>query len=169
MRNGVKAFLEHKYIQQLILGMTLFLCAVIFTELSIDEEPPDETGIAEDLESTALQFIFYLVNMFLLSFFMIEIILKLFAFGWLFLMSFINVFDSVVVFISFIFLVINVQVKFVGLLRILRLIKVITEMKRQSDEIKAKKEAIKNQKKQSSNMASHVERIIDFFDRQSAN
>jgi hypothetical protein len=61
---------------------------------------------------------------------MIEIILKLFAFGHLFLMSFINVFDSIVVFISFMFLVIDVQVKFVGLLRILRLIKVITEMKR---------------------------------------
>ena len=55
--------------------------------------------------------------------------------------------------------------KFVGLLRILRLIKVITEMKRVADAKKAKQEAIKKQKKQSSSMASHVERVIDFLER----
>lgn len=35
MRTSVKIFLENRYISQLILGMTLFLCAVIFSELSI--------------------------------------------------------------------------------------------------------------------------------------
>lgn len=169
------------------MGMTLFLCAVIFTELSIDDDQTskdnsdsggvavdaigldyDPTGIAVDNmldQWTTIQVVFWVLNYILLTFFMIEIILKLFAFGWTFLMSFINVFDSIVVFISFMFLVINIQAKFVGLLRILRLIKVITEMKKQSDEAKARKEAIKAQKKQSTSMASHVERIIDFLDR----
>jgi len=54
---------------------------------------------------------------------------------------------------------------FVGLLRILRLIKVMTEMKRVADAKKAKSEAIKLQKKQGSSMASHVERVIDFLER----
>jgi hypothetical protein len=167
LRTSVKQFLETKYISNLILGMTLFLCVVIFTELSM---PNESFLFNEELQmKTELGIVFYVVNYILLTFFMVEIVLKLFSYGTLFLMGFINVFDSIVVFISFIFHIIDVQVKFVGLLRILRLIKVITEMKRQSDEIKAKKEAIKNQKKQSSNMASHVERIIDFLERQAVN
>jgi len=38
MRSSVKQFLENKYISQLILGMTLFLCVVIFTELAMPDE-----------------------------------------------------------------------------------------------------------------------------------
>ena len=59
--------------------------------------------------------------------------------------------------------------KFVGLLRILRLIKVMTEMKRVADAKKAKSEAIKLQKKQGSSMASHVERVLDFLERCTTN
>jgi hypothetical protein len=128
MRTSVKHFLENRFIQQLILGMTLFLCVVIFTELSL----PDESYITdpETDEYTELGVVYYIINYILLTFFMIEIILKLFSYGHVFLMGFINVFDSIVVFISFVFHIIDIKVKFVGLLRILRLIKVITEMKR---------------------------------------
>ena len=117
------------------------------------------------LEYTSIGEIYYIINYFLLTFFVVEIILKLFSYGHLFLMEFINVFDSCVVLISFVFHILDVKVKFVGLLRILRLIKVITEMKRVADAKKAKQEAIKKQKKQSSQMASYVERIIDFLER----
>jgi hypothetical protein len=44
----------------------------------------------------------------------------------------------------------DIKVSFVGLLRIMRLIKVITEMKKTADKKRAKKELIKKQKKQSS-------------------
>lgn len=64
--------------------------------------------------------------------------LKLFGYAHIFLMEIINVFDSIVVIISFVFQVIGADMKFVGLLRILRLIKVITEMKRVADAKKAK-------------------------------
>lgn len=80
---------------------------------------------------------------------MIEIFLKLFADTVGFLSEVINVFDSIVVFISFGFQIANVDVSFVGLLRILRLIKVITEMKKQADNKRSKKEFIKQQKSQS--------------------
>lgn len=167
MRASIKQFLENKYISQLILGMTLFLCVVIFTELAM----PDESYMTNPItqEYTQLGMIYYVINYILLTFFMLEIILKLFSYGHVFLMGFINVFDSIVVMISFVFHILDVKVKFVGLLRILRLIKVITEMKKQSDEKKAKKEAIKKQKKSSSSMASYVERIIDFLERQAEN
>ena len=44
MRHSVKLFLENRYISQLILGMTLFLCVVIFSELSIKDYLVDENG-----------------------------------------------------------------------------------------------------------------------------
>jgi len=142
MRQSVKQFIENKYVAQLILSLTIFLCVVIFSELSIPDLLNDE-----QLELTRLGWIYYYINYFLLTFFVIEIILKLFALGHLFLMEFINVFDSIVVIISFGFLVLNLKVKFMALLRILRLIKVMTEMKKVADANKAKQEAIKKQKK----------------------
>jgi len=120
-------------VAQLILSLTIFLCVVIFSELSIPDLLNDE-----NLELTQLGWIYYYINYILLTFFVVEIILKLFALGHLFLMEFINVFDSIVVIISFGFLVLNLKVKFMALLRILRLIKVMTEMKKVADSNKAK-------------------------------
>jgi hypothetical protein len=133
MRNNVKLFLENKYISQLILGMTLFLCVVIFSELSIKDFLVDDDG-----NNTNLGWVYYWINYFLLTFFVVEIFLKLFSYGYIFLVEFINVFDSTVVLISYVFLVLNLKVKFISLLRILRLIKVMTEMKRVADAKKAK-------------------------------
>ena len=106
MRTGVRHFLETKYISNLILGMTLFLCVVIFTELSM----PDESYLFDEelQQKTQLGIIFYVINYILLTFFIMEIALKLFSYGTIFLMGFINVFDSIVVFISFIFHIIDV-------------------------------------------------------------
>jgi hypothetical protein len=115
--------------------MTLFLCGVIFTELSI---PENYLSDPITYEYTEVGYVFFLINYVLLTFFIIEICLKLFVYGHLFLMEFINVFDSIVVIISFIFYVMNLKVNFVGILRVMRLIKVITEMKRVADIKKAK-------------------------------
>ena len=134
MRQSVRQFLENRYISQLILGMTLFLCVVIFSELSI----ADYLEGAESGERTEIGWIYYWVNYFLLTFFVVEIVLKQFSYGFKFLTEFINVFDAIVVLISYVFLVLDLKVKFISLLRILRLIKVITEMKRVADTQKAK-------------------------------
>lgn len=66
-----------------------------------------------------------------------EIVIKLFAYGHLFLMEYINLFDSTIVIVSFIMQVLNLKAKVLGILRVLRLIKVIIEMKKVAD---AKKE-----------------------------
>jgi uncharacterized protein YacL len=133
IRQSVRKFLENKYIEKLILAMTIFLCVVIFSELSISD-----WLVKEDESKTEVGWIYYYINYFLLTFFILEIMLKLFGYAHLFLMELINVFDSVVVIISFVFQVIGADMKFVGLLRILRLINVITEMKRVADAKKAK-------------------------------
>ena len=79
--------------------MTIFLCVVIFSETAMDPSKMiDSNGDRNNLGQ-----IFFYINYFLLTFFVIEIFLKVFADGFLFMMEFINVFDSCVVFISFAF------------------------------------------------------------------
>ena len=78
---------------------------------------------------------------------MIEINLRFFAEGLEFLYSFINVFDSSVVFISFAMNILSVAAKVLGILRVLRLVKVIIEMKKKSDAKRARKEKIKEEKR----------------------
>lgn len=94
MRN----FLENYYISKLILIMTLILCFVIFSELALGEYLDNPDGRGKPVKN-----VFYVINYFLLSFFVIEIALKLFGYASLFLSEFINVFDSIVVIISFVF------------------------------------------------------------------
>jgi hypothetical protein len=118
--------------------MTIFLCIVIFSELSI----------AEQIEQIpTLEHFYFILNMALMVFFIIEITLKLFAQGHIFLSDFINVFDSVVVIISFAMLILRTKMKIVGLLRVLRLIKVVAGMKKVIDEKRARQAEIKAQKK----------------------
>ena len=140
LRTTVQNFIKHPIIDTLILGMTLFLCVVIFSEMAMPTnfDTDEATG-----ERNLVGDIYYIINYFLLSFFVVEIALKIFADGLPWLLVFINVFDSIVVLVSFVFQVINIKVSFVGLLRILRLIKVITEMKKTADKNRAKKEHIK--------------------------
>lgn len=125
--------------------MTLFLCAVIFTELSFSANINKEDG-----SYTTLGLSFWYINYFLLSFFIAEITLKLFAQGLEFLSEFINVFDSIVVLISFVFHVMGSEIKAVGVLRMARLIKVLVELRRVSLAKQALMEEIKQKKKQGS-------------------
>ena len=74
LRDSVRSFLELPFIAGLILCMTLFLCVVIFLELSF----PDQL-VEEDGSRSLIGQIFWVVNYFLLSFFMLEIGMKLFA------------------------------------------------------------------------------------------
>ena len=107
--------------------MTIFLCVVIFSELAL------ETYMNELMKE-----FFNNMNFFLLTFFVIEIVTKTFAYGFAFLTDFINLFDSTIVIVSYVFLIMDLQVKILGLLRVLRLIKVIVGMKKVVDEKRAR-------------------------------
>lgn len=128
IRKTVVDFLENKFVSRFILAMVILLCVVIFSELSL---------AAQIDSSPELGNFYYVVNYALLAFFVLEIIVKFFAYGFNFLMEFINFFDSTIVIISFIMQVLNLKAKILGILRVLRLIKVIIEMKKVAD---AKKE-----------------------------
>ena len=80
------------------------------------------------------------MNYVLLCFFITEIALKLFGYGQVFLNDIINVFDSIIVIVSFTFQVLRPSYRFISILRILRLIKIMMEMKRVADAKKARQE-----------------------------
>jgi len=63
----------------------------------------------------------------------VEIALKTFAYGFPFFKEMINLFDSTVVILSYIMLILDLRAKIIGILRVLRLIKVIIEMKKVAD------------------------------------
>jgi hypothetical protein len=90
-----------------------------------------------------LEEFFIVLNYFLLTFFVTEIMLKFFSYGPIFFADFINCFDSTIVIVSYVMLIINLKIKIVGLLRVLRLIKVIVGMKKVFDEKRERQNEIK--------------------------
>jgi hypothetical protein len=144
----------------MILAITIFLCVCIFSELALD-------NLVQEYESLAN--FYYGLNFFLLTFFITEIVLKTFAYGMTFYYDLINCFDSSIVIVSYVMLILDLKMKVLGLLRVLRLIKVIVGMKKVVDEKRARHNEIKEQKKQSSTMSSYVERVIDFLEKHTVN
>ena len=137
-RSKVRQFVENRIVDTTILVMTVILCVVIFAELALQ----DQIAVLPTLGK-----IFDTVNLILLQFFICEIGLKVFGQWMDFLTDFINVFDSVIVIASYVLLILDLRIPIMGLLRVMRLIKVISGMKRVVDDRRAREEAIKQQKK----------------------
>ena len=70
LRTNVLNFVQNKYVDNVVLGMTILLCVVIFTELAIEEQIN---------ANPVTVFFFYYLIFFMLTFFIVEIVLKLFA------------------------------------------------------------------------------------------
>jgi hypothetical protein len=98
LRKKMAFFLEMKIISQAILGMTIFLCVVIFSELALSDTIAELEG---------LRLFYYYLNFFLLTFFVLEIVLKSFAYGLEFYYDFINCFDSTIVIVSYVMLILD--------------------------------------------------------------
>lgn len=109
------------------------------------------------------------MNFILLTFFCTEIVLKLFAYGFKFVAEFINTFDSIIVIVSYVFLILDLRLPILGLLRTLRLLKVIATMKKIQDAKRERKEQIKKQKKESESVPCYIERVLEFMEKQSKN
>jgi len=98
IRRKIAEFLEHPYISKMILGMTIFLCVVIFSELAM----------GNTISNNIVLSLFYrYLNFFLLTFFVLEIILKFCAYGTTFFSEFINLFDSIIVIVSYVMLILD--------------------------------------------------------------
>lgn len=160
LRSKVQKFVERPSIENLTLGMTILLCIVIFAELAMDQQIDDNPILKE---------VFRQINFYMLTFFCTEIVLKLFAYGFDFLKEFINLFDSIIVIISYVFLLLNLRLPILGLLRTLRLLKVIASMKKIQDIKRERQEQIKKQKKESESVSCNIENVLDLLERQSKN
>lgn len=156
MRKSTADFIENQRVVNFILGMVIVLCVVIFSELALAQQVAQYVQIA---------YLYYIINYILLTFFVTEIIVRVFAHGHLFILEFINIFDSTIVIVSYVMLILDLKAKWLGILRVLRLIKVIINIKRVADEKRMQQEFIKEQKRQGSQMASYVERVLDFLER----
>ena len=89
--------------------MVIILCIVIFTELSIGD-------ILLQPNLFILKQLFKYVNLALLVFFCVEIFLRIFSEGAEFFKEFVNVFDSIIVFVSLGFNISGIEAKFIGIL-----------------------------------------------------
>ncbi|CAI2378850.1 unnamed protein product [Moneuplotes crassus] len=163
VRRKGREFLDNSKVSSFIYVMVILLCIVILLELSFTNDID---------KSEVLKEIFRWINFALLQFFMIEIAMRLFSEGCDFLMEFINLFDMCIVIVSYILNILRIDARIVGILRILRLVKVIIEMKRAADEQKDRQEMIRDQKKQQVSNYSpvpHVERITDYLEKLTKN
>jgi hypothetical protein len=141
LRKFTQDLIENQKVSNLILYMTIILMVVIFTELAIQNYIGPKYSFG--------WYIFYVINYFLLLFFIVEIVVKVFAYGHFYFTELINTVDAAIVITSFVFHVLMIDTKILGLLRVLRLIKVISGMKKVVDEKRERQEAIKAQKKAS--------------------
>ena len=93
---------------------------------------PEEDGLKDSVtgQMTVVGVVLHMASYILLTFFVVEIVLKLFAYAHIFLMSVMNVIFSIVVIISFVFYILDLRTKGIGLLRLLLLTKLIIELKR---------------------------------------
>ena len=104
--------------------MVIILCVIILSELSLG---PYLSALPW------LDLTFYVLNFILLSFFVFEIFLRLVSLGFLYYSEPINLFDALVVLVSFVMLFFNNEAQALGILRVMRLVKVVIEMKRAAD------------------------------------
>ena len=63
------------------------------------------------------------------------------------------------------FLLLNLRLPILGLLRTLRLLKVMASMKKLHDTERERQEMIKRQKKESESMPCYIELVLDFLER----
>ncbi len=151
IRKSVNTFVESKPVTYFFIGLVLFYAVFILANLSLDTYT---TGIkaAEDF--------FYYTDLCLLCFFLIEIILKSFAQGPEYYANNWNVIDTLVVVVSFAFSVMNMQIKGIGVLRLLRLIRVIIVMRRMSES----KKKLMLLRRNNQGVSSNVPRVLDLLE-----
>jgi hypothetical protein len=143
IREQVGIFLKSKWVSIFFTGLVVFYAVFILINLSID---PYIIGIkaAEDA--------FYYTDFICLCLFVLELFLSIFAWMWTHLCDKLNIIDAIVILVSFIFSLINLNIKGIGVLRLLRLIRVIIFMRKVSEKKKQYLDLIQQDKGVSTNV-----------------
>lgn len=112
-RKKVKDFLNHSKIEFTIKAAVIVFCSLILIEVSISDYIGDDGPVTE---------VFRYINMIFLLFFVIEIMLWLFAEALQYF-NCINIFDIMVVASALTLNILKIDIRIIGIFRVLRLIK----------------------------------------------
>ena len=151
IRRMTQSFFQTKPMAYGITGLVLFYAVFILVNLSVDPYIQNSDG--------ALDF-FYYTDLVLLCIFVVEILLRFFAWTFEFLLDPWNFLDTVVVLVSFVFSIMRLEVKGIAILRLLRLVRVVIAMRRVS-EGKKKLLLLRNQDQ---SVSSNVTKVLDILE-----
>lgn len=151
IREYVGIFLKSKPVYFFFTGLVVFYAIFILINLSID---PYIVDIPVALN------IFFYTDFVCLCLFMFELTLSIFAWMWEHICDKLNFLDAVIIIISFVFSLISLDIKGIGVLRLLRLIRVIIFMRKASEKKKMYLELIQQDK----GVSTNVPRVINILE-----
>ena len=151
LQEGMIAILESKPITYFTIGLVIFYSIFILVNLSVDPYL---------IYSQFLTDFFFYTDLIILCFFILEILLRFFAYAFVYLCDTWNFVDATVVTISFVFSIVGLNFKGVGVLRLLRLIRVIIVMRKVSQS----KKKLQQLRKENKGVDSNVPRVLDLLE-----
>mmetsp|Transcript_72604 Transcript_72604/g.166517 ORF Transcript_72604/g.166517 Transcript_72604/m.166517 type:complete len:965 (+) Transcript_72604:536-3430(+) len=156
-RRRVRVFLLQRTVHVTIIGLVCFYSVFILINIGSDEYISQLTadGVAWPAD------LFTYLDTTVLCIFLVEIIVKSFAYGPSFFDIWTTV-DAIVVAVSVVLALSSVDVKGLGLLRLLRLLRVVIIVRK----VSAGRKKLRNLKKNSSgpDVSSHVDRVLETID-----
>ncbi|CAD7956985.1 unnamed protein product [Amoebophrya sp. A25] len=177
MQRRTREFLEKRQVLMFIIGLVGFYAVFLMLSIVISdcwkpddgsEQPECSSSLCPGLSDEgrrSLYYAFTYTDFVIMLFFVLEIVLKFFGYGSAFILDPWNGFDSVIVIASFIcwfiFLGSAVGTTGLGLLRLLRLVRVMVMI---SDSRRKLKKVTKSLQTQDT-AKSHVERVLDLLER----
>jgi len=151
LQDGMIAILESKQVTIFTIGLVIFYSIFILINLSVDPYL---------IYSQELTDGFYYVDLIILCIFILEILMRFFGYGFVYLCDTWNIVDATVVVISFVFSVVRMSFKGVGILRLLRLIRVIMVMRKVSQS----KKKLQQLRKDNKGVESNVPRVLELLE-----
>lgn len=151
LQEGMVAILESKQVTIFTIGLVIFYSIFILVNLSVDPYL---------IYSQVLTDLFYYVDLIILCVFLLEILMRFFGYAFVYICDKWNIVDATVVIISFIFSVVGMSFKGVGVLRLLRLIRVIIVMRKVSQS----KKKLQQLRKENKGVESNVPRVLELLE-----
>ena len=151
LQEHMMSILESKPVTYFTIGLVIFYSIFILLNLSVDPYL---------VYLPALSDLFFYIDLIILCLFILEILLRFFAYAFVYLCEFWNLVDAIVVTVSFVFSIVGLNFKGVGVLRLLRLIRVIIVMRKVSQS----KKKLQQLRKENKGVDSNVPRVLEILD-----
>eukprot|EP00921_Rhytidocystis_pertsovi_P010988 GHVQ01017697.1.p1 GENE.GHVQ01017697.1~~GHVQ01017697.1.p1 ORF type:complete len:1046 (-),score=118.02 GHVQ01017697.1:976-4113(-) len=162
LRTGSMFCLELPIVQKALLGvLIIYTCFVIFLFLFVDESTRVRLVTIPDLDYADL--LCQRIDLGFLTFFMLELAVKVFTYGLAYFADVLSTVDAVIVTVSFALLARGTDVQGLGILRILRLLRAVAAM-RQLSRGRKRLRNIRSSGSSGLEASSQVEKVWDIID-----